>query len=38
MLVEVGQITPFHFHWLKMEDIINRGGGKWLIQLYRATP
>jgi D-lyxose ketol-isomerase len=26
-----------HFHWNKMEDIINRGGGDLLIQLYQAT-
>ena len=38
MIVENGQITPMHFHWSKMEDIINRGGGKLLIQLYNVTP
>ena len=38
MIVEDGQITPMHFHWNKMEDIINRGGGKLLIQLYNSTP
>jgi len=38
MLVQVDQITPMHFHWAKMEDIINRGGGELLIQLYNATP
>jgi D-lyxose ketol-isomerase len=38
MLVEEGQVTPFHFHWSKMEDIINRGGGKLLIKLYNSTP
>jgi len=38
MVVEVGQVTPYHFHWLKMEDIINRGGGRLLVQLYNATP
>jgi len=38
MLVELGQVTPFHFHWSKMEDIINRGGGKLLIKLYNSTP
>lgn len=32
-----GQVTPFHFHWKKMEDIINRGGGNLLIQLYNST-
>lgn len=38
MLVEQGQVTPYHFHWSKMEDIINRGGGKLLIKLYNSTP
>jgi D-lyxose ketol-isomerase len=38
LLVEVDQITPMHFHWAKMEDIINRGGGNLAIQLYNATP
>ncbi|MCK9222550.1 MAG: D-lyxose/D-mannose family sugar isomerase [Limnochordia bacterium] len=36
MIVEEGQITPFHFHRLKMEDIINRGGGNLLVQLYNS--
>ena len=38
MIVEDGQVTPMHFHWSKMEDIINRGGGKLNILLYNATP
>jgi D-lyxose ketol-isomerase len=38
LLVEVDQVTPFHFHWTKMEDIINRGGGNLAIQLFNATP
>ena len=25
MFVRCGQVTPTHFHWLKTEDIINRG-------------
>jgi len=37
MLVQVGQVTPLHFHWSKMEDIINRGGGNLVIQLYNST-
>ncbi len=36
MIVGVDQITPMHFHWDKTEDIINRGGGKLVIQLYNA--
>ena len=38
MVVDVDQMTPMHFHWNKVEDIINRGGGKLAIQLYNATP
>jgi D-lyxose ketol-isomerase len=38
MTTGVDQVTPFHFHWNKMEDIINRGGGRLLIQLYNSTP
>ncbi len=37
MVVDDGQITPMHFHWTKMEDIINRGGGTLAIQLFIAT-
>jgi D-lyxose ketol-isomerase len=37
MVVGVGQVTPMHFHWNKVEDIINRGGGKLDIQLYNAN-
>ena len=37
MIVDENQITPMHFHWSKMEDIINRGGGNLLIQLYPSN-
>lgn len=37
MIVDVDQITPLHFHWHKVEDIINRGGGKLAIKLYNST-
>lgn len=37
MLVGENQVTPYHFHWNKMEDIINRGGGNLLIKLYNST-
>jgi hypothetical protein len=36
MIVEENQVTPMHFHWAKMEDIINRGGGNLLIELHNA--
>lgn len=32
------QVSPMHFHWNKMEDIICRGGGNLMMQLYNATP
>jgi D-lyxose ketol-isomerase len=31
------QETPMHFHWNKSEDIINRGGGNLVMELYKAT-
>lgn len=34
MIAREGQVTPYHFHWRKMEDIINRGGGNLLVKLY----
>ncbi len=37
MIVGVAQVTPMHFHWNKTEDIINRGGGKLVIQLYNSA-
>ena len=36
MLVEDGQETPTHFHFQKAEDIINRGGGKLILQLWHS--
>ena len=32
------QVCPFHFHWHKMEDIINRGGGELYVQVYNSNP
>ena len=36
MIVEELQETPMHFHWNKMEDIINRGGGNLVIEIYNS--
>ena len=36
MIVEENQETPMHFHWSKMEDIINRGGGNLVFRLWNA--
>lgn len=33
-----GQHCPNHYHWNKMEDIINRGGGDIVFKLYNANP
>lgn len=38
MIVREHQVTPMHFHWSKMEDIINRGGGDLVIELNHADP
>jgi len=37
MIARPGQMTPMHFHWKKIEDIINRGGGNLVIKLYGST-
>ena len=36
MVVGEGQVTPLHYHYYKMEDIINRGGGTLVIKMYNA--
>ncbi len=36
-MLQEGQYSPMHFHWNKMEDIINRGGGTIRIQVYNAS-
>lgn len=37
MIVEENQETPMHHHWHKMEDIINRGGGNLVLELFNVT-
>lgn len=40
MFVRQNQVTPFHYHARKTEDIINRGGkgtGRLVVQLYNST-
>ncbi len=37
MIMEDQQVCLFHFHWDKVEDIINRGGGKLKLQFFLAT-
>ena len=38
LYIREGQYSPMHFHWSKMEDIVNRGGGNVLIRVYNSTP
>ena len=33
-----GQQMCFHYHWSKMEDIINRGGNDLVVQVYNGAP
>jgi len=40
MFVRENQVTPFHYHVRKTEDIINRGGrgtGRLVVQLYNSA-
>ena len=37
LISEVDQLSPNHFHWYKTEDIINRGGGTLMLQLWNST-
>jgi D-lyxose ketol-isomerase len=38
IILTPGQRMPLHFHWSKTEDIINRGGGVLMMEMYRALP
>ena len=37
LVVQDGQVCPYHYHWKKTEDIINRGGSDLMIQLYNSA-
>lgn len=37
LMLREGQYSPMHFHWYKMEDIINRGGGTVRIRVYNCA-
>lgn len=37
LIANEGQVTPYHFHYHKMEDIINRGGGNLIVKMYNKT-
>ena len=36
LYLKEGQYAPMHFHWSKMEDIINRAGGNVLIRVFQS--
>ena len=36
IILKPGQRLPLHFHWSKTEDIINRGGGGLMFDLFAA--
>ncbi|MFP4017292.1 MAG: D-lyxose/D-mannose family sugar isomerase [Halanaerobiales bacterium] len=36
MIIEEDQLTPYHYHLSKMEDIINRGGGVLKVRVYNS--
>lgn len=38
LIVREEQVTPWHFHWKKTEDIINRGAGRLVCELRNSTP
>lgn len=37
LIVGDGQLTPYHFHFSKIEDIICQAGGDLLVQVYNST-
>lgn len=37
LIVKENQVTPIHFHYQKMEDIINRGGGRLVLRFWNST-
>jgi D-lyxose ketol-isomerase len=38
LIVGENQVTPYHYHFTKVEDIICRAGGKLCVQVYNAAP
>ena len=38
LISKENQDSPMHFHWHKMEDIINRGGGHLMMRVYNCAP
>jgi D-lyxose ketol-isomerase len=38
LLAEDGQRTPYHYHRVKTEDIVNRGGARFVVELVKVDP
>lgn len=38
IVMKAGQTLPFHFHYSKTEDIINRAGGTLCVKVYASRP
>jgi hypothetical protein len=38
LMVKPGQVVPLHMHHERSTDIINRGGGRLVVQVYNSTP
>ena len=36
MMAEDGQRTPHHYHLVKTEDILNRGGARFVVELFKV--
>ena len=36
LLAENGQRTPHHYHIVKTEDIVNRGGARFVVELFKV--
>jgi len=36
MMAEDGQRTPHHYHVVKTEDIVNRGGARFVVELFKV--
>lgn len=36
MMAEDGQVTPRHYHVVKTEDILNRGGARFIVELCKV--
>ena len=38
ILCEDGQRAPHHYHIVKTEDVVNRGGARFVVELFKVDP